>query len=262
MTTQPRALDITDSQLELAKWLAILTMVIDHVGYVFADMVDYMAFRMLGRICWPLIAFIVAMRLFVSPTRTSGYLRRLLPWAVIAQLPYAFIFLFPRQEPWYETFNIFVTIALGCLVFILLERWRKAASQPEQLLCAVGILIAVTAGVKVDYGPVGVITIPVLALLARQSTLKAAIACGLFALLSNTLYMIGAHSLSANWPMLAGTLAASVIACVTLNEAGSLWRLPRWFFYAFYPVHMIILIAARVWVDWDTIMAAHRNLPQ
>lgn len=257
MTIQQAPSRNIDTQLELAKWLAIFTMVIDHAGYVFADKVDYMAFRLVGRMCWPLIGFIVAMRLYVSPTRTTGYLRRLLPWAFISQLPYAFIFLGPKGEPWFSMLNIFFTIALGCFVFILLERWNRSSNLPEKILCAAGILIAVMLGVKVDYGPVGVIMIPVLALMARQSFLKAAIACGPLAMLSNTLFMIGIGRLEHNWPMLLGTLAASAIACITLQEAGRLWRLPRWFFYAFYPLHMVALIAGRVWVDWDKIALAH-----
>lgn len=247
-TTKPQSLD---SQLELAKWIAIITMVIDHAGFFFSDKVDYVLWRSIGRLCWPLIAWIVAMRLYTAPERTLGYLKRLLPWAIIAQFPYSFIFnahhvsngvLDPR--PWYALLNIFVTIGLGCIVFMLVERWEKAGPARKVLL-ALGIIAAVAPGPVADYGPLAIVSIPVLVLLARQSLVQAAVACGVFGVVVNLLSLIHNNILDQYWGMALSALLASGIALFCLKTYLPLWRLPRWFFYAFYPLHLVLLVLLR-----------------
>jgi len=242
-TPTPRSGPGMDAQLEFAKWLAIITMVIDHVGYLFHDKVDYVLWRSAGRLCWPLIAWIVAMRLAAVPQRTGGYLKRLLPWAVISQIPYAFMFSFTRNLPWHDAFNILFTIALGCMIFMLLIA-MATASRRRQILMWGGILLLLAVGIKVDYGSVGVASIPVMALLARQSPKRAAIACGILAAMANV-FILAENGILAQYILLAiAPLGASLIALYCLDVYLPVPRLPRWFFYLFYPLHMVALLAA------------------
>lgn len=232
-----------DRQLEFAKWLAIITMVIDHVGYVFAAHLDYIAWRAVGRLCWPLIAWVVAMRLYVAPERTKGYLKRLLPWAVLAQVPYAFVFSISKAppEPWYDAFNIFFTIGLGCIIFMLVMAWEKS-SIAKRMLIAGGITLITVAAVKVDYGAFGVMSVPVLALLARMDIRYAAIGSGIMAALANSFILMTDGILAKYWMLALAPLPASAIALFCLSHYIPMKRLPRWFFYAFYPVHLIIIV--------------------
>lgn len=232
-----------DSHLEFVKWLAILTMVIDHAGYIFGEHIDYMTWRSVGRLCWPLIAWIVAMRLYVAPERTKGYLKRLLPWAIIAQAPYAFVFSAMKDPPlpWYNAFNIFFTIGLGCLIFMMVMAWQKS-SLPKRAFFVLAIIAINIAAIKVDYGSFGVITIPVLAFLAQIKPKYSAIACGFMAAIANFFVLVTDDLLAKFWIMALAPLAASAIAVYCLNNYLPMPRLPRWFFYAFYPLHLILLV--------------------
>lgn len=222
-------------------------MVIDHAGYLFADKVDYMTWRALGRLCWPLIAWIVALRLYSAPHRVSGYLRRLIPWAIIAQVPYTFVFSLSKvpPEPWYSQFNILFTIAIGCMIFNMMQAWSKSGPLHRAGL-AFGITILTILGTKTDYGSVGAVTIPVLAILAQQSLRWSAIGSGLMGLLANLMILLTDGIFLKYWPLALAPLGSSVIALFCLQNYIPLYRLPRWFFYMFYPVHLILLVILRL----------------
>ena len=230
-----------DSHLEFAKWLAIIAMVIDHVGYLFPDKVDYTTWRSIGRLCWPLIAWVVAMRLYVAPDRTARYLKRLLPWALVAQVPYTAIFLEFRNLPWWDAFNIFITIGFGCTIFLLLEMWDRVSTAKKAGIVAATIFIVVISRF-VDYGPVGAVTIPVLAILARQNIMYAAIGAGIMGALANVLILVGDDILAKYWVLGVAPLLASLIAVLCLRVELPMPRLPGWFFYLFYPLHLLVLL--------------------
>lgn len=243
--TAPQARTL-DAQLEFAKWIAILAMLIDHAGVIFADKVDYLTWRSAGRLCWPLIAWIVALRLYAAPERTMGYLKRLLPWALLSQLPYGFIFNYMYGDAWFDGFNILITIAFGCSIFAILRKW-DSYNAAQRLLAALAILLICVAGIKVDYAAIGVVTIPVLAFIARDYSLKAsAIACGIMGALANLFILLTDDLLQQFWILPIATLPASLIALFCLKNYIPMPRLPRWFFYAFYPAHLILLISARI----------------
>ncbi len=232
-----------DEHLEIAKWLAILTMVIDHIGYIFGEYLDYTTWRSVGRVCWPLITWIVAMRLYVAPERTKGYLKRLLPWAIIAQVPYAFVFCLMKTPPmpWYNSFNVFFTIMLGCLIFMMVMAWDKS-STIKRALIIFGVVSVSIVSLKVDYSTFGVISIPVLAFLAQRDLKQSALACGIMAALANFFVLVTDGLLTEYWLMAVVPLVGSPIALYCLNNYLPMPRLPRWFFYAFYPLHLILLV--------------------
>lgn len=69
------------------KILAIVTMLIDHIGMIFFP--NVMLFRIVGR-----VAFIIFAFLLVEGTQHTGnfekYLLRLLLWAFLSEIPYDF----------------------------------------------------------------------------------------------------------------------------------------------------------------------------
>ena len=70
---------------DLLKIVALLTMLIDHVGYLYFP--EEMIFRTIGRIAFPIFAYQVAIG-FQKTSNRSRYALRLFVFALISQVPY------------------------------------------------------------------------------------------------------------------------------------------------------------------------------
>ena len=55
-----RAPHLSSTQQELLRWIALTCMVIDHVAFIFLDRETAQPLRAIGRIAWPLFAFLLA----------------------------------------------------------------------------------------------------------------------------------------------------------------------------------------------------------
>jgi len=245
--------DQLERQLEIAKWIALATMVADHTGMLFSDKIDSLTFRTIGRLCWPLIAWIVAVRLTLNPGRAKGYLKRLLIWGIITQPVYWFTFLGPNGIPFFQSMlNIFMTLTLGVGIFMLMERVsnRPDMNKPLQAahaLAALALLSLSVWPIGVDYRYLAVAAIPVVAFTAQRSLPLSALAAGVMGSLANLDAFHDPRLLTERlvMPLVAGLIA---YACLRITKPLSLPRLPRWFFYAFYPAHMIVLLILRVFI--------------
>lgn len=213
------------SDLELAKWLALITMVIDHYGKI-VDPSLYLETHAIGRLSFPLFAAIVGTRLALRPALASRYLRQLLPWALASQPVYVV-----AGRSWYDG-NILFTLLLGVLATLALRRLAENPSWPAGL--ALGASAAASA--TVDFGPVGVAMVPAMALLAARRTPAGLGAAGPLGLAAN---------LVPQWPFLQlADLTALLVSPLLMLSCKARLRLPRLpapVFYAFYPAHLLSL---------------------
>lgn len=233
-----------DRHLELAKWIAIGTMVVDHVGLLLFK--DYLFLRLIGRLAFPLFCWIIALRLAEKPERSKAYMKRLFVWFLISQLPFAIAF---HSNPEGDilrslghTLNIMATLGVGVGIFHLLRRLQAGGSPALWL----GVLALLFIGGKCDYGVAGVAAIPILALAAEMSLPASAILAGFTGAASNLLTVAVFYSLSKSefyWQLVVFALLSGVIAFRCLESNTKIPRLPGWFFYAFYPLHITILVA-------------------
>lgn len=224
MTTPTWRLQVSDGTLEGVKWLALLSMVYDHVmrllfmGPVLGPVTAF------GRLAFPLFAFIFAYNLARPGVDDRVYRRmvlRLVGFGLLA-LP-ASIYLTGSQ-----TLNILFTFAASVTLLWVLRL------RPLWFAVPVALLFFAVAGTQVEYGWQGlVLTLSFFYFTWRGLTLDsvAVLAAGFTALaLSN-----GNH-----W----GTLSLPIIL------AASQVKLPfprnRWFFYIFYPAHLTV-IALLAW---------------
>ena len=77
----------------LMKWIAVLTMITDHVGRMFFP--DVHIFNIIGRIAFPLFAFLL-IEGFVHTGNLKKYMLRMLIFACISEIPYDLA----MQETW------------------------------------------------------------------------------------------------------------------------------------------------------------------
>lgn len=197
-------------------------MTVDHIGL--ALLPDVLELRLVGRVAFPLFAFLVTegVRMTSSP---RSYLLRLALFALASQVPYSL--LAASVAP--GSLNVGFTLAISAALLIALRRLSVA---PSPLARAASVALAVAACVlasalRADYGGAGVLTALVLAGRERPAERAALLAPG-FALLGPA--------------QLAALLSVPVISLYD----GSRGALPRWAgraLYAYYPAHMLVLWA-------------------
>jgi hypothetical protein len=220
---QTSAIEVPPNQFELAKWIAVIAMALDHFGKIV--MPDYfMVGHFFGRLAFPLFAWIIACRLAANPELARRYLVWMLPFALLAQP----IFVFAGQDIWNG--NIFFTLALGVIGVGLLQQRSKVS------LVWIGLAATLVLGLSifVDYGPPGVALIVLLHVLARGNVMRSALWLGPLAVLVNI-----------SWGSLLFTVAGTAALFSSVAAAGTLYypfhipRLPKWAFYGFYPAHLL-----------------------
>ena len=241
------------------KWLAIITMLIDHVGAVLiepillAAMQDallssaafyqqyeqywyglYMILRGIGRFAFPAFCFLLVEG-FVHTKSRVRYLRNLLLFAVISEVPFDLAI---GGKPFTMDFqNVFFTLALGFAAiwignYLLLRAMQSGEKAGVYRLLGVVVFIAfaLTAeAIHADYGFVGVCVIMIFYAL-HYKPVAAAVVSTIILSLSSWLEIFC-------FPV--------IFAVMCYN--GQRGRQTKYFFYIFYPLHLLILVAVR-WV--------------
>ena len=219
------------------KWIAVISMLVDHAAVVFfvasrevgrpllsADL--YIVLRCIGRLAFPLYAFLLAEGFFHTRS-VEKYLLRLFLFGVVSEIPFDLAFRGVWLEGTYQ--NVYFTLALGLLAVWL---WMRATGG-EARSCGAGRVLLGLLGVaaaafvawlgKTDYGAWGVLTIAAMVIL-RRSEWKRDLFVGAFLLGSNMLEAVG--------------FIDFVLLHFYNEERG---RQPKYFFYLFYPTHLLVL---------------------
>jgi hypothetical protein len=217
--------DFAQGELELAKWVAVVTMFVDHYGKI-VDQSIFIETNTIGRLSFPLFAAIIGIRLAFRPALDRRYLRYLVPWAIVSQPVFVLV-----GRDWYDG-NIFFTLALGVVATRILA-WRAElpALQAAGSLALIGV-----ASIVVDYGPIGVAMIPAMAHFVATRGYGGLAAAGPLG--------VAANVTATSPPLLAGDWAALLAAPVLMISTRAKIRLPRLptqLFYAFYPGHLLAL---------------------
>lgn len=224
----PKARILSGSALKV---LAMVSMLIDHTGAVIVGRMPpivlmtvlnksftlYKLMRLLGRIAFPLFAFLLVEG-FLHTRDRRRYALRLGVFALLSEVPFDLAL----HGKWFDFSyqNVFITLCLGVLGLCTLERFR--GKRWQQALSLLG-LYAVALLTHCDYGVKGYGFVLLLYLLREQPVFRA---------------VLGAGYLSSTWQ--AG-LAFLPIAFYS-GERGFIRR--RWLQYAFYliyPIHLLLL---------------------
>ena len=123
--------------------IAMITMLVDHVGLVFFPNEEWL--RIIGRIAFPIYAFFLV-RGYQKTRNLKSYTFRLFIIALVAQLPYTYLFKFYQ-------FNVVFTLLVALAALIILDRIKNK----RKAYLWVGLLIILTTVIPFDYGSYGVI---------------------------------------------------------------------------------------------------------
>ena len=207
---------------ELLKWIAIITMTVDHVGAILYP--EFTVLRLIGRLSFPLFAYLLI--LGMENTRNiRNYFVRLFIFALISQVPF---FLALDYGP-FDLLNIFFTLSFGLLFIHFFKKSSVFALVP---LFASFVL-------PFDYSIYGIAVIGCMYILKENTKF------GVFSLvLLNTLFLV---------PWNIQFLSVAAIPLILLHKNGSLnmtrettekvtiplWR--KYFFYIYYPLHLTLI---------------------
>ncbi|MDB5980884.1 MAG: rane protein [Pseudomonas sp.] len=231
-----------DAALDLLKWLAMLSMVLDHLRYVgWSANVLYVP----GRLAFPWFCLAIAANLArnaVGPVNQIAqwrYLAWMLVFAGISELPYR---LFMQAEA--TTLNVMPTLALGLLVA---RGWQQRTSVAVAL-AVVAFATAVLCQAQLMFGFFGVM-LPLAYLWILRGPWYGALLPGLVCLASNAWPQMFA---AAGWgdPISIGAiivcLLAPLVGLMVLRSRPDfpVWPMRRWA-YAIYPVHFLLLAGLR-----------------
>src|SRR5690625_4689650 len=219
MMSSLRVPELSSRQQELLRWLAITGMVIDHVGAIFLDRAEAQPLRAIGRVAWPLFAYLLAYNVAVRRVAPAKYLPTLAIFTVVSQLPHYLAF----SSSWV---SIIGTLLLGTFALHVLE--NRSYSQVNGLLL---LSATVLLSPFVEYGTAGVLLIISLWWLLKHPQL--------LSLLSSAFLLAAINWPHSNWPF--ALLAVPVVLLVSLlPERFGLPRSGRlpWLFY---PAHLLVL---------------------
>lgn len=240
------------------KVVALVTMTIDHIGFVLvAPLMQtdgqlatgffllYYCLRTIGRTAFPLYAFMIA----EGSRHTRNiyvYMGRLAIFAILSEIPYNFafdgVFWYPQAQ------NVFFTLLLG-LIACWAARLLEESGKPVLLSVPVAVVMAVCAELlSTDYSWYGVVFV-YLCYVSRnlKTALRVLLLTAGLLLIARpwTLFPVAglAEFLSASQVMqFFGSLLSFFFIFRYRGEQGKL-RLHKYFFYAYYPVHLAVLAA-------------------
>lgn len=205
------------------KWIAVISMLIDHTAEVLmnhnAALTEpiwaqiYVLMRGIGRIAFPIYAFLLVEG-FLHTRDVKKYLTRMFLFAVVSEIPFD---LAVFHTPFYWGYqNVFFTLFLGLLALAGIRWGTGLWKQALALIMCVGAAQLINC----DYGAFGVFFIVLLYMTRYEK---------------KTQTVLGALSLVWELP---GILAFLPIRLYngTRGRCGN-----KYFFYAFYPAHLLIL---------------------
>jgi hypothetical protein len=208
----------------MIKLFACLFMLIDHIGYLFFP--QYLVLRAIGRLSMPLFAYCVARGYYYSEQKgkVKKYALNMTAFALVSQLPYHF---FVKG-----TLNIGATWLLSILLLFFLMKERRHG---VMFAACMGIFL-LSVFIPVDYGLCGVLYPLCFYLFILRARKPLYVFAGTAALFAIYTAQNGSSGLTQVFTML--TLPVLLL----LERFDGLVHINKRFFYAFYPVHITILL--------------------
>ena len=227
---------VRDGALDLLKWLALLSMVLDHLRYVGLSLDGL---YVPGRLAFPRFCLAIAANLHrVRHAPVTGqwrYLGWLLVFSLISEVPYR---LFIEDA---DTLNVLPTLALGLLVA---RGWQQKALF-DRVLALIAVTIAAVFSTQLMFGLFGVL-LPLAMLLVFRRPWYFSVLPGLVCVAANQWQILLNSGTPVALSGLATCLIAPILGLVLLRHAknASPPAMRRWA-YALYPAHFLLLLALR-----------------
>jgi hypothetical protein len=210
------------------KLIAIITMLIDHIGAVLvpSNTMLNLIMRCIGRLSFPIFVFLLVEG-FHHTKDVKKYLLRMGAFALISEIPFDLAFYGKVLE--FKHQNVFFTLFLGLLCMYLMSEAEKKLNNVIIIKYLLDALLTLVIGLiaylmKTDYDYRGIILIVAFYLFRQSKLLRG------FWLLFVSGYLLGYINILAT---------VSIIPISLYN--GQKGKSIKYAFYIFYPAHLLIL---------------------
>lgn len=230
-----------DQALDLIKWLAIITMLIDHLRLVWPQLADLFV---IGRWAFPLFCLAIAANVLRAASRplwqlgNARYLGYLLLFTLISEYPYHLL----STES--QTFNVMPTLAIGLLLCWCVQY----PSVSRTMLLIIITSLAYLNSDQLMYGWLGAL-LPLACLLALRQGYRLWWLPVLIAAWVNLPYELsqGAAVQAADLLILSSAASAVLFGLWLLQQKSiplQVAPVGRWGYW-FYPAHLVVLALIR-----------------
>ncbi len=225
----------------LLKLLAVIVMLIDHTAafvlYLYKPAMQpilfigsyelslYKIMRYIGRTAFPIFVFLLVEG-FCHTHNKKKYGINLLIFAVLSELPWN---LLHSGTCFYDKQNVFFTLLLGYIGMVVIERYKdtKIVLSKIKQATILFVLLLLSMLLKADYGVVGFGYIVLIYILKDNRIFQV---------------LLGICFLPSKW---IGGLAFIPINLYSGKRGFIKGNIAKYFFYGFYPLHMICLYIIR-----------------
>lgn len=211
------------------KIIALVTMILDHATAVFVNYYEqtalYNAGRCIGRLSFPIYCFLLVEG-FCYTRNVKKYSLRLFLFALVSEMPFDLAFF---GCIYWGHQNVFFTLFLGLLAIWITDTAIKKCSNlaAGKVMCCAGLIVIYFACyfVRADYGFYGVCLIFLFYVFRAQKEKVAA----------SNVVINGIMALGGNRQIFGG-FSSILIAFYNGEKGISL----KYFFYAIYPIHLLL----------------------
>lgn len=216
---------------ELLKIIAILTMVIDHIGQILYP--DLLFLQIIGRLSFPIFAYLIVLGI-ESTKKPQKYMGTLLVFALISQIPYYLAF---SIQP-FERLNILFSLLLSAVTIYFYNKRSVMAFVPLLL----SIILPTEGSYYVVLTAVG------------MKLLKDSPKLGALALFALNVQFLFIGDLETQIQMLS-LLALPLIFLhinnwltkgILIPENSLAYTIRKYAFYVFYPLHLALLFSIKL----------------
>lgn len=219
------------------KIIAVISMILDHIKYAIPA-TDCAITEYLGRIAFPIFAFLISEG-FVHTRSKPRYMMRMLIFAIISQVP--FHLLAHNLAHSQATLNVMFTFEYALIGLYILDFFKNYDGFPKFLnyafiIASLSMILFIVYFVHPDYSWYGVSLVWIFYLLRKSKILTT---FG-FIIIVVIYYLSKGISITIYYPLILFSILPIIFILLYNGEKG---KSLKYFFYAFYPLHMLLLYA-------------------
>ncbi len=223
------------------KIIAIISMFCDHASYAIYG--HFTVLNIIGRIAFPIFAFQLAVG-YKNTSNLKKYALRLVLFALISQVPFSLLTYIAFRS--FSSLNIFFTLALGLLAIFIYDK----ISNKFLKYSSIAIILVIAELLEVDYKAWGVFLILFIYLFCPSINKDVSKKRNI---INHFIFILGFLALCCiryysqlivrplSWWNLSRVLFTYLPFIFMLLYNGKKGPSLKYFFYIFYPLHLIIL---------------------
>lgn len=226
----------------MLRMIAVAFMLSDHIWATYMSFGDWMTY--VGRMAFPIFAFQIAEG-YLHTSNFKKYALRLLGFAVITEIPFNLFYSSRVFNPYHQ--NVLFTLLLGLIAISVIDKMKKKRTAKNialSVLWLVLICVASTVGF-VDYGFLGVLTVVAFYLLrdfpfAWLAQLAAMVLINIV-FFEGLMFNVEIFGRTFEIPSQGFAVLSLIPIWLYSGKKGKSSKVMQYGFYAFYPVHMLVL---------------------